>query len=432
MIGIVKNQRVIHHSHVTGKINGYAHNFCNLKSRENYYTIPVFAHNQFGFDLFLFLKGLRPSIWETTEIAISGKNPTDVNFAINRNQVRFIDTVKYFQQSLGSLAESIADTERENVRKICRKFLAEKLMFLNDDDEKWVLDYLASGKGMIPYQMITNFDALNIQPEKDFFEYDSFYSTLKEKNSVEEYENVKKFFTILRLKTLEDWNRIYNFQDTAILCEIFESRSALLQKLFKYNAEKCNSASSFSGCVHRLKSKCKIVLPTDAENVRIFEKIVMGGYSCINTRMAFDTDLLLKDVKNEKVLFKTVDGQLKRFSSKIIKMDENNQYDMAMIRPLPYRCIKRRPTVPSFKELKQLLKSVTLEDKIGHIFTVDIEFLDINPKTLLFNEIFPPVFEKKEKIPPHLRSCSQIMSRAQKKDDKDEIYLVLIRKRTLL
>ena len=227
-------------------------------------------------------------------------------------------------------------------------------------------------------------------------------------------------------------NRIYNFQDTAILCEIFESRSALLQKLFKYNAEKCNSASSFSGCVHRLKSKCKIVLPTDAENVRIFEKIVMGGYSCINTRMAFDTDLLLKDVKNEKVLFKTVDGQLKRFSSKIIKMDENNQYDMAMIRPLPYRCIKRRPTVPSFKELKQLLKSVTLEDKIGHIFTVDIEFLDINPKTLLFNEIFPPVFEKKEKIPPHLRSCSQIMSRAQKKDDKDEIYLVLIRKRTLL
>ena len=68
----------------------------------------------------------------------------------------------------------MTDTERENFRKICRKFLAEKLMFLNDDDEKWVLDYLASGKGMIPFQMITNFDALNNQPEKDFFEYDSF------------------------------------------------------------------------------------------------------------------------------------------------------------------------------------------------------------------------------------------------------------------
>ena len=199
----------------------------------------------------------------------------------------------------------MTDTERENVRKICGKFLAEKLLFLNDKDEKWVLDYLASGKEMIPYQMITNFDALNIQPEKDFFEYGNFYSSLKEKNiSVEEYENIKKFFTILRLKTLGDLNRIYNFQDTAILCEIYERRSALLQKLFKYNAKKCNSASSFSGCVHRLKSKCKIVLPTDAEIVRVFEKTVMGEYSCINTRMAFDTNLLLKTPKTKRYFLK--------------------------------------------------------------------------------------------------------------------------------
>ena len=178
-------------------INRYAHNFCNLKSGENYYMIPVFTHNQFQFDFFSFLKGLRTSVWETTEIVICGKNPTDVNFAIIRNQIRFINTVKYFQQSLGSLAESMTDTEKGNVRKIYRKFLEEKL-FLNDDDEKWVLD---SGKEIILYQMITDFDALNIQPENDFFEYDSFYSSLKEKNnSVEEYENVKIFFTILTLK----------------------------------------------------------------------------------------------------------------------------------------------------------------------------------------------------------------------------------------
>ena len=107
-----------------------------------------------------------------------------------------------------------------------------------------------------------------------------------------EYENVvKKFLKILRLKTLGDLNRINNFQDTAILCEIFEQRSTLLQKLFKYNAKKCNSASSFSGCVHRLKSKWCIALQTDAEIVRVFEKTLIGGYSCVNTRMAFDTYL---------------------------------------------------------------------------------------------------------------------------------------------
>ena len=82
-------------------------------------------------------------------------------------------------------------------------------------------------------------------------------------------------------------------------------------------------------------------LPTDAEIIRVFEKTLIGRYSCVNTRMAFDTDLFLKDTKNEKVLFKTADGQLKRFSSKIVKMDENSQYGMAMTRPLPYGCIKR-------------------------------------------------------------------------------------------
>ena len=78
---------------------------------------------------------------------------------------------------------------------------------------------------------------------------------------------LKIFFNIFKLQTLGDLNRIYKFQDTAILCEIFESRSTLLRKLFKYSPKKCNSASSFSGCVHRLKIKCKIALPTNAETI---------------------------------------------------------------------------------------------------------------------------------------------------------------------
>ena len=149
--------------------------------------------------------------------------------------------------------------------------------------------------------------------------------------------------------------------------------------------------------------------------------------------MRFDTNLFLNDAKNEKVLFKTTDNELKRFSSKIIKMDENNQYGMAMTKPLPYGCIKKQEKLPNFTELEQLLKSITLEDKIGHLFTVDIEFFDVNPKTLLFNEVFPPIFEKHKKIPPHMRSCSQIMSRAQKKKIKMKLLLYhLILKHTLL
>ena len=191
--------------------------------------------------------------------------------------------------------------------------------------------------------MITDFDSLQITPTDGFFERDDFYSSLKEKDkSVEEYENVKKFFTVLRLKTLGDLNRIYNFQDTAILCEIFEQRASLLQKLFKFKPRKCNSASSFSSCVQRFKSKCCIALATDAEVIRVFEKTLIEGYNCVNTRMAFDTDVFLKDPENEKLLFKTAEGQLKRFLSKIIKMDKSNQYGQTMNKPLLYGCIKKK------------------------------------------------------------------------------------------
>ena len=109
----------------------------------------------------------------------------------------------------------------------------------------------------------------------------------------------------MNLKELGELNKLYNFQDTIILCEIFENRSSQLQKLFKYNPRKCNSAISFSGCVHSYKSKCLIALPIEAEHVRDFEKTLVGGFSCVNTRLAFDLQILLpKDnIDDSKLIF---------------------------------------------------------------------------------------------------------------------------------
>ena len=116
--------------------------------------------------------------------------------------------------------------------------------------------------------------------------------------SDEEYENVKKFCKAVKLQNLGKLNKIYNFQDTIILCKIFEQRSCLLQTVFKYNPHKCKPAGSFSGCVQR--DKCCIALPTNAEHVRLFEKTLIGGFSCVNTRLAFDTEILMNDKKNRK------------------------------------------------------------------------------------------------------------------------------------
>ena len=97
-------------------------------------------------------------------------------------------------------------------------------------------------------------------------------------------------------------------------------------------------------------------------------------------------------------------------------MDENNHYGMAMTRSLPYSKIKRKDETLNLEQLKELLKNVTLQDKIGHLFTVDIKFADINEKTLLFNEIYPPIFEKYKIIPPHQRSTCKLS--AEQKENK--------------
>ena len=106
--------------------------------------------------------------------------------------------------------------------------------------------------------------------------------------------------------------------------------------------------------------------------------------------MAFDTQILLSENKTEKVLFDLeIDGkkQTKRISTKILKTDENYQYWQAMTKPLPYGFIKKQEHPSSLLEFKKILDKISHDDKIGHLFIVDIKFHNKNPKTMLFNEI---------------------------------------------
>ena len=43
----------------------------------------------------------------------------------------------------------------------------------------WVINYLSSAKGVIPYESIKKWEDLNKAPGTDFFPKTDFYSTLK-------------------------------------------------------------------------------------------------------------------------------------------------------------------------------------------------------------------------------------------------------------
>ena len=66
-----------------------------------------------------------------------------------------------------------------------------------------MLEYLSSGKGTIPYELVTDFDFLSIVAEIEFFQTYQFYSRMKDSVSSDEgYENAKMFYTTLRLQNL--------------------------------------------------------------------------------------------------------------------------------------------------------------------------------------------------------------------------------------
>ena len=179
------------------------------------------------------------------------------------------------------------------------------------------------------------------------------------------YENIKQLFIILKMRDLSDLNDLYNTQDVIILLEIIENIFQTMQDKTGYNPRIINSASKLSGCIQREKSKCILALPINNTQMEIFEKTLCGGFSSVNTRLSFDTELLMPNlIKSDyekmnidesfkaykrddlKVIYslKLDDEEFfseKRVITKIIKLDENNQYGYAMTRPMPTGCIKQ-------------------------------------------------------------------------------------------
>ena len=115
----------------------------------------------------------------------------------------------------------------------------------------------------------------------------------------------------------------------------------------------------------------KLALPTSNKSVEIFEQTITGCFSSVNTRLAFDTEILLpnslentdseqvdqldnsdnstKDYKYKICYKRKLDNEkeytTKRVIMKILKLDENKQYEYGITKPLPTGCIKQDPDI---------------------------------------------------------------------------------------
>ena len=105
---------------------------------------------------------------------------------------------------------------------------------------------------------------------------------------------------------------------------------------------------------------------------------------------------MVNQKKKLKIIYKT-GNEDNKVASKILKMDDNNQYENAMTKPLPTGSIKRKK-ISTMREFKHDNSGNSGEDKIGDLFVVNI-YLDHkigSQKQLFFIEIYWPIFEKKK------------------------------------
>ena len=73
-------------------------------------------------------------------------------------------------------------------------------------------------------------------------------------------------------------------------------------------------------------------------------------------------------------------------------------------------CIKQNFNT-RWRTFNSLLQNVSLDDQIGHLYVVDIEFdhTKATEKQLVYNEIYPPIIEKQKIIDPYERSVYQLL-----------------------
>ena len=116
----------IHYSHVTRKIHGYAHNFCNQKVREltknsAQYFSCIF-HNGFRFDMTFLTKDLWLSLWQTKDVTLLGSGLTSLKAYNIGRHIKFVGSIKYYQQP-PKLARSTDVSEKARIKSLFLNYL---------------------------------------------------------------------------------------------------------------------------------------------------------------------------------------------------------------------------------------------------------------------------------------------------------------------
>ena len=343
--------RVRDHCHFTGEYRGASHNKCNLMCKKPR-ILPVIFHNLQGYDAHLFIKQLAridgkldciPSTEEkyisfSKHIKVGEYEKGDITF-----EIRFIDSYKFLQSSLGNLVSNLSLDDFNNTKSEFKKNIT-----------------LLTRKGVYPYDYVSSLDKLSetcLPPKEEF------YSKLNDENITDEdYQHAVKVWKTFGCKTLRDYHDLYLKSDVLLLADVFEKFRSTCLKHYKLDPAHYYTSPGLAWDACLKLTKQNLELLSDYDMLMMFERGIRGGITHISKRYSEANNKYMKSYNPEK-------------KSKFIQyLDANNLYGWAMSQNLPTHGFKWIKDLTLEKLNKILLGGSRGKIPRGYIFEVDLEY----------------------------------------------------------
>jgi len=231
--GVLGEDRVRDHDHMTGKYRGAAHSKCNIeegKKRTKNITFPVFFHNLKGYDGHLILSHVGKHTSKLSGIPLNYEKMMSFSF----RKLRFLDSAGFLASSLEKLTQNLLEGGKGKSKFVhtlghsalqppspdqCKLPTAEKTA--EESAEK--LELLLR-KGVYPYDYMSSWERFE---EAELPPIECFYSQLNEDGiSVEDYEHAQEVWSVFGCKNLGDYHDLYVESDVRCCWQTSSKRTA--------------------------------------------------------------------------------------------------------------------------------------------------------------------------------------------------------------
>ena len=348
-----------------------------------------------GYDSHLFIKNLGKTpgeikcIAKTEENYISFSKEIIVNSfpdkktgkIVNvKRELRFIDSIKFMNESLASLANNLGKDDCHNL-----------ISFFEDEEKRGLL----KRKGFFPYDWFSNIKKLK---EEKFPEKKECYNMLNDENvSDEDYQHAQNVWKKFGINNMKEYLELYLKTDVLLLADVFENFRKLFKKGYGLDPAWYYTTPGMAWDGMLKLSQIELELLSDPNMYLMFEKEIRGGICVVSKRYS---------KANNPYMGKEYNPEEK--SKYILYLDANGLYGTAMSNPLP---------VGGFEWMSE--KDIENWENIPSALEVDLEYPEelhdfhneypLAPERLKVGEVekLIPNLYNKEKYVIHYKNLKQ-------------------------